>query len=196
MSPSVTRSTSSSRLAIRAPRYVLTTAAVVGRSGGGDGGGLVGGASRSDLMITVEVDEAPRHSTWPQRSTPARSRSFGRPGSPPQRRRRAGECAVSRRCRAVTGGVVGALARVRGRPRPDVELQVVRDRRAALDAAPHVLVLDARTAWLTQAFVGEAEQVGVRFVGVYDRSDGGASRDRWPVSASLTCSRRRCHRRT
>ncbi|MGE0304253.1 MAG: hypothetical protein AB7N61_14865 [Acidimicrobiia bacterium] len=61
---------------------------------------------------------------------------------------------------------------------PDVELQVVRDRRAALDAAPHVLVLDAGTAWLTQAFVGEAEQVGVRFVGVYDRSDGGASRDR------------------
>ncbi|MGE0304252.1 MAG: SAF domain-containing protein [Acidimicrobiia bacterium] len=40
-----------------APRYVLTTAAVVGRSGGGDGGGLVGGASRSDLIITVEVDE-------------------------------------------------------------------------------------------------------------------------------------------
>ena len=37
-------------------RYVLTAAAVVGRSSGSDGGGLVGGVRSSDLVITVEVD--------------------------------------------------------------------------------------------------------------------------------------------
>jgi hypothetical protein len=61
---------------------------------------------------------------------------------------------------------------------PGVELRVVRDRRAALDEAPHILILDATTAWLTQAFVAEAEVAGVRLVGVYDRADGGTSRDR------------------
>jgi Flp pilus assembly protein CpaB len=39
-----------------ASRYVLTAAAVVGRSSGSDGGGLVGGVRSSDLVITVEVD--------------------------------------------------------------------------------------------------------------------------------------------
>jgi CO dehydrogenase nickel-insertion accessory protein CooC1 len=61
---------------------------------------------------------------------------------------------------------------------PDVELIVVRDRRASLDALAHVLVLDGTTPWLTPAFVVDAEQVGLRLVGVYDRGDGGASRDR------------------
>jgi hypothetical protein len=61
---------------------------------------------------------------------------------------------------------------------PDVELTVVRDQRAALDAGADVLVLDGTTPWLTPAFVAEADQSGVRLVGVYDRADGGASRDR------------------
>src|SRR5262245_28483667 len=61
---------------------------------------------------------------------------------------------------------------------PDVALVVVRDRRAALDAHADVLVLDGTTPWLTPAFVADAEEAGLRLVGVYDRSDGGASRDR------------------
>ena len=36
-------------------RYVLTNASVVGRSGGDDSGGLVGGARAGDLVILVEV---------------------------------------------------------------------------------------------------------------------------------------------
>ena len=61
---------------------------------------------------------------------------------------------------------------------PDVELVVVRDRRAALSSGAHVLVLDSSTPWLTPAFVAEVDAAGVRLVGVYDRSDGGSSRDR------------------
>ena len=61
---------------------------------------------------------------------------------------------------------------------PDVELIVVRDRRAALDAVAHVLVLDGTTPWLTPALVAEAEQIDLDLVGVYDRADGGVSRDR------------------
>lgn len=38
--------------------YVLTAAPVVDRSGDGSAGGLVGGARASDLVISVEVDEA------------------------------------------------------------------------------------------------------------------------------------------
>lgn len=38
-------------------RYVLTAAQVVDRSGDGSSGGLVGGTSGSDLVISVEVDE-------------------------------------------------------------------------------------------------------------------------------------------
>ena len=37
-------------------RYVLTSASVVGRSGGDDSGGLVGGSRASELVILVEVD--------------------------------------------------------------------------------------------------------------------------------------------
>jgi Flp pilus assembly protein CpaB len=37
-------------------RYVLTNASVVGRSGGDDSGGLVGGSRASELVILVEVD--------------------------------------------------------------------------------------------------------------------------------------------
>jgi hypothetical protein len=38
------------------PRYVLTAAAIVGRSGEEGSGGLVGGAPRGDLVLSVEVD--------------------------------------------------------------------------------------------------------------------------------------------
>lgn len=38
------------------PQYVITGAAVVGRASGSDGGGLVNGSGRSDLILTVEVD--------------------------------------------------------------------------------------------------------------------------------------------
>ena len=39
-------------------RYVLTNAAVVGRSSGTEGGGLAGGLRTGDLVISVEVDSA------------------------------------------------------------------------------------------------------------------------------------------
>jgi Flp pilus assembly protein CpaB len=39
-------------------RYVLRSAAVVDRSADGSSGGLVGGSASSDLVISVEVDEA------------------------------------------------------------------------------------------------------------------------------------------
>ena len=39
-------------------RYVLTSAAVVGRSSGSEGGGLAGGSRTGDLVISVEVDSA------------------------------------------------------------------------------------------------------------------------------------------
>jgi hypothetical protein len=39
-------------------RYVLTNAAVVGRSGGDESGGLVGGTRSGELVILVEVDSA------------------------------------------------------------------------------------------------------------------------------------------
>jgi hypothetical protein len=61
---------------------------------------------------------------------------------------------------------------------PDVELVVVRDRRAALGSGAHLLVLDSTTPWLTAPFVAEAEAADIRLVGVYDRHDGGTSRDR------------------
>lgn len=61
---------------------------------------------------------------------------------------------------------------------PDVELVVVRDRRAALGAGAHLLVLDSTTPWLTASFVAEADAADIRLVGVYDRHDGGMSRDR------------------
>ncbi len=61
---------------------------------------------------------------------------------------------------------------------PDVELVVVRDRMAALGSGAHLLVLDSTTPWLTAPFVAEAEAAGIRLVGVYDRHDGGTSRER------------------
>jgi hypothetical protein len=60
----------------------------------------------------------------------------------------------------------------------DVELIVVRDQRAAIEAATDVLLIDDATPWLNARFVDEAERAGVRLVGVYDRADGGAGRDR------------------
>lgn len=39
-------------------KYVLTSAPVVGRSGGSDSGGLVGGTRSGELVILVEVDSA------------------------------------------------------------------------------------------------------------------------------------------
>ena len=60
---------------------------------------------------------------------------------------------------------------------PDVELVVVRDRRAAIDAAPQVLMIDDATPWLTPALVAEAGDAGIRLVGVYDRLEA-ASRER------------------
>lgn len=60
----------------------------------------------------------------------------------------------------------------------DVELIVVRDQRAAIEAATHVLLIDDATPWLNSRFVEEAERADIRLVGVYDRADGGAGRAR------------------
>lgn len=60
----------------------------------------------------------------------------------------------------------------------NVELIVVRDQRAAIEAGAHVLLIDDSTPWLTPAFVDAAERDHVRLVGVYDRSDGGSARAR------------------
>jgi hypothetical protein len=54
---------------------------------------------------------------------------------------------------------------------PDIDIVAVRDRRAAFDAKPHVLVIDDGAPWLTQSFVADAELAGIRLVGVYDRAD-------------------------
>jgi hypothetical protein len=54
---------------------------------------------------------------------------------------------------------------------PDIDVVVVRARRAALDAKPHVLVIDDGVPWLTQSFVAEAGLADIRLVGVYDRVD-------------------------
>ena len=60
----------------------------------------------------------------------------------------------------------------------EVELVVVRDQRAAIEAAADVLLIDDSTPWLNARFVEEAERAGLRLVGVYDRVDGGVGRDR------------------
>jgi CO dehydrogenase nickel-insertion accessory protein CooC1 len=60
----------------------------------------------------------------------------------------------------------------------EVELVVVRDQRAAIEAAADVLLIDDSTPWLNSRFVEEAERAGLRLVGVYDRIDGGVGRDR------------------
>jgi hypothetical protein len=58
----------------------------------------------------------------------------------------------------------------------DIDVVMVRDRRAAAECAAHVILVDDSTPWLTAAFIAEAETHGIRFVGVYDRSDGGRGR--------------------
>ena len=60
----------------------------------------------------------------------------------------------------------------------DVDLFVVRDQRAALEASPHVLLIDDVTPWLNSKFAQEAERNDVLLIGVYDRLDGGVSRSR------------------
>lgn len=57
---------------------------------------------------------------------------------------------------------------------PNVELAMVRDQRAALECAPHVLLIDESTPWLTSAFVAQARTAGIRLVGVYERAPGRA----------------------
>ena len=55
---------------------------------------------------------------------------------------------------------------------PGVELVMVRDQHAAIESAPHVLLIDDSTPWLTPSFVDRADGLGIRLVGVYDRFDG------------------------
>src|SRR5262249_1055610 len=52
----------------------------------------------------------------------------------------------------------------------DIEVVVVRDRRAALETSPHVLVIDDSTPWLTASFAADAERASITLVGVYDRT--------------------------
>lgn len=59
---------------------------------------------------------------------------------------------------------------------PGVELVMVRDQQAAVESAPHVLLIDDSTPWLTTSFVDRADGLGIRLVGVYDRLDGGIGR--------------------
>jgi hypothetical protein len=61
---------------------------------------------------------------------------------------------------------------------PGVELVMVRDQHAAIESAPHVLLIDDSTPWLTPSFVNRADGLGIRLVGVYDRLDGGVGQGR------------------
>lgn len=61
---------------------------------------------------------------------------------------------------------------------PDVELVMVRDQQAAIEAGADVLLIDDATPWLTPSFVDRAESQGIRLVGVYDRQDGGVGQSR------------------
>lgn len=61
---------------------------------------------------------------------------------------------------------------------PDVELVMVRDQQAAIEAGADVLLIDDATPWLTSSFVDRAESQGVRLVGIYDRQDGGVGQSR------------------
>ena len=54
---------------------------------------------------------------------------------------------------------------------PDIDVVVVRDRRAVFDAVPDVLVVDDGIPWLTPAFLTDATEAGIRLVGVYDRTE-------------------------
>lgn len=60
---------------------------------------------------------------------------------------------------------------------PGVELIMVRDDQAAIETAPHVLLADDSTPWLTPSFVSRADSTGIRIVGVYDRTDGGTGKE-------------------
>ncbi len=61
---------------------------------------------------------------------------------------------------------------------PEVELVMVRDQQAAIEAGADVLLIDDATPWLTSSFVEQAESRGVRLVGIYDRGDGGVGQSR------------------
>lgn len=61
---------------------------------------------------------------------------------------------------------------------PGVELVMVRDQQAAIEALPHVLLIDDSTPWLTPSFVDRADGLGIRLVGIYDRGDGGVGQER------------------
>lgn len=56
----------------------------------------------------------------------------------------------------------------------DIDVRVVRDRRAAFDASPDVLVVDDSIPWLTSTFVNEAADAQIRLVGLYDRTNPSA----------------------
>lgn len=61
---------------------------------------------------------------------------------------------------------------------PDIDLVVVRDQRAALEAEVDVLVVDDTTPWLTPSFVAAAHDAGIQVVGIYDRTDAGGGKAR------------------
>jgi Mrp family chromosome partitioning ATPase len=61
---------------------------------------------------------------------------------------------------------------------PDIDLVVVRDQRAALEAEVDVLVVDDTTPWLTPSFVAAADEAGIQIVGIYDRTDAGGGKAR------------------
>jgi hypothetical protein len=61
---------------------------------------------------------------------------------------------------------------------PGVELVMVRDQQAAIEALPHVLLIDDSTPWLTPSFVDRADGLSIRLVGVYDRRDGSVGQSR------------------
>lgn len=61
---------------------------------------------------------------------------------------------------------------------PDIDLVVVRDQRAALEAEVDVLVVDDTTPWLTPSFVAAADDAGIQIVGIYDRTDAGGGKAR------------------
>ena len=61
---------------------------------------------------------------------------------------------------------------------PDIDLVVVRDQRAALEAEVDVLVVDDTTPWLTSSFVAAADDAGIQIVGIYDRTDTGGGKAR------------------
>lgn len=61
---------------------------------------------------------------------------------------------------------------------PDIDLVVVRDQRAALEAEVDVLVVDDTTPWLTPSFVAATDDAGIQIVGIYDRTDTGGGKAR------------------